>query len=41
MADLNKSKLLTELTDIDYNIIKKSKIEKKVLFGVKFVIDND
>lgn len=26
---------------LDYNIVKKSKIEKKVLFGVKFVIDND
>ncbi len=33
----NKSREL----GIDYNIIKKSKIEKKVLFGVKFVIDND
>ena len=26
---------------IDYNIVKKSKIEKRVLFGVKFVMDND
>lgn len=25
---------------VDYNIVKKSKIEKRVLFGVKFVIDN-